>query len=847
MTDPTTVEEFAFGYKGSPGSDNAKLKSLENEGPLVIAKDHVLAIMLKGALDTVSEAPKVVIDLTSMHAATLAHFIYEDEIWKGGMHMAVKSARYSHLFYHLVQAGLDYSPIGVVKGKEALAWKEARRRIATTFTLLDVEKKVLAESDVLRDADSDNAGSGTWFDWMTPKLIATGGGGKEAVAQFANLTPGCFNKTKDHGGRASTEFIDLLDHIEHRLEISALPSSAQAAAVAAWIRRTAPPGGYVSYVMPCDVVCEIERRACKTQAERFQPLFEEDWRMVYPQLNTLWPLPVTDVVNMTAGLAVQLGIGDAAEGLTPQMLTAQSAMLDNLLAFAVSIGNKQRTTEVVDAHLSGRTAPTDGELSSEAKHQLQSNPTYMALVKDVEALPAAEHVQIAKAALEADHPAGLLFLHGKFAAGRVWKERAGARTDATINSVFNEAVSYSLAGEQMEWGVVLKDGVGKSMFIAGKLTKDWWEALSPVVAKRDGSHKVSTINRRVAGQHASTLWTDPERLRVMEAPAKACMKLIKFGGTDAYSFPAYYRTVLRLAVTIENMPASCAPRKGLRKRLQEVVPQQMRCVQDRIEAMLATPPTAAARVTSFVINGQALAAINALEGAVKRIQQDCEDGLHGYARDTNNNYLDDDDDMPATTDPNEKKRKRQEWQHESTDYPTAPAWKQEETSGEVWWGSAATGMGINATPDGKQLAFGQLVAKFDEAPDVKGNCVACFAPGKMFKRNKWCASPGACWSAAGDLAHARLDAFPDEKCKGQDASAIGADLSTFTTVIKARSDGAGGRSGKGGGKGGGGRGGGGRGKGAGKGGGGKGKGKGGKGKGGKGKGGRANAQRFGRH
>ena len=40
MTDPTTVEEFAFGYKGSPGSDNAKLKSLENEGPLVIAKDR---------------------------------------------------------------------------------------------------------------------------------------------------------------------------------------------------------------------------------------------------------------------------------------------------------------------------------------------------------------------------------------------------------------------------------------------------------------------------------------------------------------------------------------------------------------------------------------------------------------------------------------------------------------------------------------------------------------------------------------------------------------------------------------------------------------------------------------
>ena len=71
-----------------------------------------------------------------------------------------------------------------------------------------------------------------------------------------------------------------------------------------------------------------------------------------------------------------------------------------------------------------------------------------------------------------------------------------------------------------------------------------------------------------------------------------------------------------------------------------------------------------------------------------------------------------------------------------------------------------------------RIAYGNNVCTFTSAPDVENNCVACFAPGNLTARNKWCINPDACWKAAKDLAHARVDNFESEKCKGTDPSKI---------------------------------------------------------------------------
>ena len=55
---------------------------------------------------------------------------------------------------------------------------------------------------------------------------------------------------------------------------------------------------------------------------------------------------------------------------------------------------------------------------------------------------------------------------------------------------------------------------------------------------------------------------------------------------------------------------------------------------------------------------------------------------------------------------------------------------------------------------------------------------ACFAPGKdAYNRGKWCLTPSACWKAGAEEAHARVDGFPDEKCRPTDIGSLGGFIS----------------------------------------------------------------------
>ena len=63
-TDPMTLDKFAVHY-GDDTDDDSRLGSLTEEGPLMVAQDHLAAILLPDVVDKVSAAPRYVVSQLS--------------------------------------------------------------------------------------------------------------------------------------------------------------------------------------------------------------------------------------------------------------------------------------------------------------------------------------------------------------------------------------------------------------------------------------------------------------------------------------------------------------------------------------------------------------------------------------------------------------------------------------------------------------------------------------------------------------------------------------------------------------------------------------------------------------
>ena len=832
----STPSRYAVGHTASTNGKAAVLKSLKSAGPLSLAVDHMAVVLMPDAFEDDSRLGKET-SCAVLNGLCIAGLSFHPDVGKGGMHFAVSMERWAKLFKDIDQSGaMDMTPI---HGSAEVVMPIAAQRVFDVVVALPPAQRELGVADVLYEGSADNAGTDTWFDHLTPYSLARGIGSNEAVAQFMNLARGTYN-SESTGGRAGDEFENFTTLFESSVgrSLDGLSNASICAAVVAWFKRTRPPPGF--RVVACEDDArdtEVERRAGATESIRFCPLFEGGWRPAYPQLKSLWPSAVADIIARTVALASGLDVGGLGDGLTPSVVIATCDALQDVLPFANRVSNEHRAADVVAAHRRRRDAPSnDGgplELSVDAQSQLQQHPDFIQLKTDVSACGSTDYAKMAKVMMQAKHPAGILFLNNKFAPDRFWKERAASRTESTLQAVFTEALSYDTAGVLRDWGSFLLAGTAKT-FVGGKFNCDWWRLIAPVVAKREGRVVVDSINARVRSQPSKSFWSDPERLRIAEGPARTCMELVRMGGSGTMSFPAAYRMIMRLATAIYHMPPRCAHAKGFRNRLEEVAVLIMQDAEERTDTVLATPATAATRVASFVFDGQALKSLHNLDARVGRILEEIDDGMHQMARDPANNWHADGEYEQQLS----KKQRRaleQDWQPQ-----------QSADANGVVWGSAAVN-GIWTEPDGKRIAFGKVIGTFETAPDLKNNCPACYATGKG--RDKWCPTPRDCWASGREHAHTRPSGFTDEMCKGVDAGNVdGLDWSTFTSVVvppSSSSNGGGGMGGGKGGKGAGGKGGKGAGKGGGKGGkGGKGgaKGKGGKGKGGKG----GKGQHFGR-
>ena len=72
---------------------------------------------------------------------------------------------------------------------------------------LTEEQRTINEADVMYDsASEDDAGTGSWYDWITPAHFLRGGDGAELLAQWISLTPGCYYNHSDDGARQGASF-----------------------------------------------------------------------------------------------------------------------------------------------------------------------------------------------------------------------------------------------------------------------------------------------------------------------------------------------------------------------------------------------------------------------------------------------------------------------------------------------------------------------------------------------------------------------------------------------------------------------------------------------------------------
>ena len=766
----TLSTRYAIKLTGNPTTIVAKRAALEGEATMLIAADHMLALLLPDTFDRVSYQPLIGVPLSMLEYLLYTGLILDGPVSNSGVHFALEPARLAQLFKDLDDSGTAYEPI---HGADKEALKKAAELLTCNLLFLPRAQRLVTLADLIFDDDPNSAETGTWFDYMTPLMITSGGGGMDLLSQFLALIPQRYNRGAN-GGRDDDIFTGAIEQITNSVgrDISQLSPAAQAAVVAQWIKVTRPPPGFTFLIAnPTESAQEIERRAGPTIAARFMPLFELYWRYVYKLLDTIWPHPVADIINDTAGLMVGLDLSCGSDGLTPFGVRALVTTLQEYAPFATGATNEERTQQIIHAH---KHADDDKDLSAESKAILQANEPYQTFRASIERHAPDDHMGVAKTAMQSPHAAGLLLLNKLLKGDILFKERLGATTEAILQAIVNKAVAKNNRGEEVDDWPNLITGEFAKKLIAGRFAEiHFWNALKAVVGKQQGKALVDKIDKRLATAPSAEVFADSEAMRYLEVPARAVMALIGFTSTDGNSFAAMLKTLMRLAAAIENMPATCEPRKGLRKALLETAAKLMQCPQTRWECMLATPATAVKRIGDFVTAGHALNAVNALEGHVDRFMKELDDGMHLLAKDAANNVRDE---------PTHKSEHK-------------PEYGSEQKSGAAW-GSSAAKYGITASTDGKRIAWGtQVVTDYETAPDTKTHCPGRFAPASS--QHLWCWDPNACWAKGGEKAHERLPEFPKEACKasnvGKLTQPIDWDDMTITIVAPGQNRGGGGR------------------------------------------------------
>ena len=143
---PVTHALYAVGYIGNPTSDSARMKTLAGAGPLLLAQEHMLVVMLPEAFDRTSQAPKVVVNLTDLHSLLFGGLLFDGDLVDKGAHLAVRAARLAKLFKDAAEAGM---PMGPIAGTLEQAWLILKSRFFNAILSLSAADRTIAHADAM--------------------------------------------------------------------------------------------------------------------------------------------------------------------------------------------------------------------------------------------------------------------------------------------------------------------------------------------------------------------------------------------------------------------------------------------------------------------------------------------------------------------------------------------------------------------------------------------------------------------------------------------------------------------------------------------------------------------------
>ena len=169
-----------FQLDGNPTDDEDMAKALKNFGPLIASSDHRWTALVPGTLDADTYAPNVSVPYGDVIGGIVPGAIFDTALADKGIHFAVRPSRLAKFFKDASEAVDDW-PVFDGPAKEALpkAWKF----LAGVIASLPEDLRLITEDEVIYDDDPDDAGTGTWYDELTPKMFISGDGGMELIAR----------------------------------------------------------------------------------------------------------------------------------------------------------------------------------------------------------------------------------------------------------------------------------------------------------------------------------------------------------------------------------------------------------------------------------------------------------------------------------------------------------------------------------------------------------------------------------------------------------------------------------------------------------------------------------------
>ena len=139
MLYPVTDARYAFGYVGGAST-------LTAAGPLLLAKEHRLAMWLPEAFDDVTHAPAVATTQDWIHSVIIGSLLLDTALVDGGMHFAVGGSRLAKLIKDIDESGFDRTPLaGMLQAVTETAGPMLKKAIAK----LPLAQRALAAADVM--------------------------------------------------------------------------------------------------------------------------------------------------------------------------------------------------------------------------------------------------------------------------------------------------------------------------------------------------------------------------------------------------------------------------------------------------------------------------------------------------------------------------------------------------------------------------------------------------------------------------------------------------------------------------------------------------------------------------